>query len=54
LLGRAPSRVESVDFRPSLCAAACRHLLPFGAVKGQEKGNARRHDDAIQAGFRFR
>lgn len=26
-------------FRPSLCAAVCRRVPPFGAAKGQEKGN---------------
>ena len=38
-----PSLVESADFQPSLCAAACRHLLRFGAAKGQEKGNVGAH-----------
>jgi len=33
-------RVSLVNVRLSLCAAACRRLLPFGAPKGQEKGNA--------------
>jgi hypothetical protein len=26
-------------------------LLPFGAAKGQEKGNARRYEDTTQFGF---
>src|SRR5437667_6738554 len=36
---RAPSLVESGDFQPSLCAAACCRLLLLVASKGQEKGN---------------
>jgi hypothetical protein len=33
-----PRRIRR--FRPSLCAAMCRRLLPVGAAEGQEKGNA--------------
>ena len=36
---RRSSLVASADFRPSLCAGACRGLLAFVAPKGQEKGN---------------
>ena len=31
--------VETGDFRPSSCVCACRPLLLFVALKGQEKGN---------------
>jgi hypothetical protein len=36
---RAPSPVESSNFRPSLCAGVCQRLPLFVARKGQEKGN---------------
>jgi hypothetical protein len=39
LSDRAPSPVESSDYRRSLCAGACCRLPLFVAPKGQEKSN---------------
>ena len=52
--GRCRIALRSYRIRRFSTFPLCRRLLRFGAAKGQEKGNARLHDDATRAHFRLR